>query len=141
MRSDPLTNSPLSSNSPSANADLSKHLALTIAQTADDRKGGDILLLDVADVSYLADYFVLITGFSRTQVRALAQSIQAAVEEQYDRQPLRVEGQADSTWIVQDYGDVIAHIMMPEEREFYDLEAFWGHAEPVPLPPPGGFES
>lgn len=136
MKSNPLTNSPLSSNSsPATHPDLSKHLALTIAQTADDRKGGDILLLDVAAVSYLADYFILITGFSKTQVRAIAQSIQATVEEQYNRQPLRVEGQADSTWIVQDYGDVIAHIMMPEEREFYDLEAFWGHAEPVPLPP------
>lgn len=136
----PLTNSPLSSNSPSANTDSSRRLALTIAQTADDRKGGDILLLDVANVSFLASYFVLITGFSRTQVRAIAQSIQVTVEEQYDRQPLRIEGQADSTWIVQDYGDVIAHIMMPEEREFYDLEAFWGHAEEVPLPPSGGFE-
>jgi ribosome-associated protein len=109
----------------------SQDLALTIAQGADDKKGTDILLLNVAQVSYLADYFVIITGFSRTQVRAIYNSIEAKVEETYGKSPLRIEGQSEGTWILLDYGDVIVHIMLPEERDFYKIEAFWGHAEQI----------
>ena len=115
--------------------DLSKDLALTIAQAADDRKGGDIVVLRVAEVSYLADYFVIVTGFSRAQVRAISQSIEHKVETDWQRLPLRTEGQADSSWILQDYGEVIVHILLPQEREFYNLEAFWGHAEPIEFNP------
>jgi ribosome-associated protein len=106
-------------------------LALTIAQAADDRKGENIVILRVADVSYIADYFVIVTGFSRVQVRAISQSIEDQVETTWQRRPLRTEGQADGSWLLQDYGEVIVHIMLPHEREFYNLEAFWGHAEHV----------
>lgn len=109
--------------------DDSYQLALTIAQAADDRKGSDILLLKVADVSYLADYFVIVTGFSTVQVRAIANSIEEKVEEAWQRLPSRIEGQMEGNWILIDYGDVIAHIFLPQQREFYSLEAFWGHAE------------
>jgi ribosome-associated protein len=109
----------------------SQELALTIAQGADDKKAEDILLLNVAEVSYLADYFVIITGFSRTQVRAIYNAIEAKVEETYGKLPLRIEGQSESRWILMDYGDVIVHIMLPQEREFYKIEAFWGHAEHI----------
>ena len=111
--------------------DESQNLAVTAAQAADDRKGGDIVLLKVAEVSYLADYFVMVTGFSKVQVRAISQSIQEKVETELQRQPLRMEGQAEGTWVLLDYGDVIVHILMPQEREFYNLEAFWGHAERI----------
>jgi ribosome-associated protein len=100
-----------------------------IAQAAADRKGDNLVVLQVSEVSYLADYFVLVTGFSRAQVRAIAQSILAVVAEQSDRNPLRTEGQSESSWILIDYGEVIVHIMLPEEREFYNLEAFWNHGE------------
>jgi len=109
----------------------SYQLALIVAQAADERKGGDIVILQVAEVSSLADYFVIVTGFSRTQVRAVAQSVEESVKQHWDRQPLRKEGQAESNWILLDYGEVIVHILMPQEREFYDLEAFWAHAEKV----------
>lgn len=111
--------------------DESQNLAVTAAQAADDRKGGDIVLLRVAEVSYLADYFVMVTGFSKVQVRAISQSIQEKVETELQRQPLRMEGQAEGSWVLLDYGDVIVHILMPNEREFYNLEAFWGHAERI----------
>ncbi|MBD1862154.1 ribosome silencing factor [Trichocoleus desertorum] len=114
-----------------AKQDTSKQLALMVAEAADDRKGADIVILKVSEVSYLADYFVLVTGFSSVQVRAIARSIEDKVEEESQRFPLRTEGQGDGTWMVQDYGDVIAHIFMPEQREFYNLEAFWGHAEKI----------
>ncbi len=111
--------------------DLSRELALSVAQAADDRKGEDITILRVGDVSYLADYFVIVTGFSRAQVRAISQAIEEKVEKEFLRQPLRVEGKAESNWILQDYGEVIVHILLPQEREFYNLEAFWGHAEQI----------
>ncbi|WOB42383.1 ribosome silencing factor [Thermoleptolyngbya oregonensis NK1-22] len=107
----------------------SDDLALAIAQAADDRKGDDIVLLKVADVSYLADYFVLVTGFSHVQVRAIANSIEQTVKEKLQRVPVRIEGQAEGNWVLIDYGDVIAHIFLEKDREFYNLEAFWGHAE------------
>ncbi|MCS6815708.1 MAG: ribosome silencing factor [Cyanobacteria bacterium] len=109
--------------------DSGLQLALTIAKAADDRKATDIVILRVTDVSYLADYFVLATGLSNVQVRAISRSIEEAVELELQRYPQRIEGLSEGKWILQDYGDVIAHIFMPREREFYNLEAFWGHAE------------
>lgn len=111
----------------------SRWLAETIARAADERKGGDIILLQVADISYLAEYFVIVTGFSRVQVRALAEAIKQAAAEKCAREPLRQEGQESGNWLVQDYGDVIVHIFMPKERQYYNLEAFWSHAERIPF--------
>lgn len=112
----------------------SRELALTIAQAASDRKAGDIVVLWVTEVSYLADYFVMVTGYSRVQVRAISEAIKDQVEQEWQQRPLRTEGQAEGTWVLQDYGDVMVHIMMPKEREFYNLEAFWGHASLLELP-------
>ena len=125
LRSSPIAATSVTS---AAKQDVSKELALLIAEAADDRKGSDIVILDVSEVSYLADYFVVITGFSNVQVRAIARSIEDKVEQEYQRYPLRTEGQSEGSWVVQDFGEVIAHIFMPEQREFYSLEAFWGHA-------------
>ena len=113
--------------------EVSDNLALTVAAAALDRKADDILVLKVVDVSYLADYFVIMTGYSRVQVRAIAESIEAKVETDWQRRPLRTEGKADGSWVLLDYGEVIVHIMMPTEREFYNLEAFWVHAERISL--------
>jgi ribosome-associated protein len=121
-------------NSPSTvgtSSDETRPLALTIARAAEDRKGDNILLLRVSEVCYLADYFVIITGFSNVQVRAISAAIADQVEEEWQRLPLRVEGQSDASWVVMDYGDAIVHILKPQEREFYNLEAFWGHAERI----------
>lgn len=109
-------------------------LVEVIVRAADDRKGADIVVLKVADISYLADYFVIVTGFSRTQVRAIADSIEERVFRECQRNPRRIEGKAEGNWVLQDYGDAIVHIFLPEEREFYNLEAFWGHAETVEMP-------
>jgi ribosome-associated protein len=125
-------------NSTATDAEESKHLAITIAQAGEDRKAGDIILLDVAEVSYLADYFVMMTGYSRVQVRAIAQAIEDKVQQEWKRSPLRTEGKSEGTWVLQDYGDVLIHIMMPTEREFYNLEAFWGHAKRIEFPAADG---
>ncbi len=107
----------------------SQKLAEAIAEAADDKKAEEILLLKVAGISFLADYFVIATGFSTTQVKAICDSIEKEVETKYQLLPLRLQGKSEGRWIAIDYGDVIVHIFMPEEREFYNLEAFWGHAE------------
>ncbi len=118
-----------SKDATSTSQDAALELALTIARAADDRKASDIVILKVAGVSYLADYFVLATGFSHVQVRAISRSISETVELELQQYPQRIEGLSDGTWVLQDYGDVIVHIFLPQEREFYNLEAFWGHAE------------
>jgi ribosome-associated protein len=128
----PLTKNAVSISKTDTEA-TSKNLALTIAEAALDRKAVEIVLLDVAEVSYLSDYFVMMTGYSKVQVRAIAEAIEGQVEIDWQRRPLRTEGKAEGTWVLQDYGDVIVHIMMPREREFYNLEAFWGHAERISL--------
>ena len=111
----------------------SGNLALAIAEAALERKAGELLVLKVADVSYLADYFLMMTGYSRVQVRAIVDAIENKMKTECQRIPLRTEGKMEGRWVLQDYGDVIVNIMMPKEREFYNLEAFWGHAQQVKL--------
>ena len=141
----PQANSPSQSMFVASNAlnpavdrpEASQELAMNIAQAAEDRKASDIILLRVGEVSYLADYFVIATGYSRVQVRAIAAAIKDKIEQEWQRLPLRTEGQSEGTWVLQDYGEIMVHIMMPPEREFYNLEAFWGHAERIELPASG----
>ena len=115
--------------------DEARGLILTVAQAAEDRKAVDIVLLRVAEVCYLADYFAIVTGFSNVQVRAISQAIADHVEDEWQRLPLRTQGLSDASWVVMDYGDAIVHILKPQEREFYNLEAFWGHAERIEFSP------
>jgi ribosome-associated protein len=110
-----------------------KQLIAAIVQTADDRKAAEIVVLKVTDVSYLSDYFIIATGFSKTQVKAISDAIEDKLSKEYSKVPLRVEGKTESAWILQDYGDIIVHIFLPQEREFYNLEAFWGHAERIAI--------
>lgn len=120
-------------NIPEISADESLELALKIVEAAADRKGDNILLLKVSDVTYLADYFVIITGYSNAQIRAIYQAIAQKTELECQRYPVRVEGQGEGSWILMDYGDAIVHIFKPKEREFYNLEAFWGHGEQIDI--------
>ena len=115
---------------PRLNLDDSKQLALLAAEACDDRKAGDIVLLRVEEISSIADWFVIATGFSDVQVRAIARSVEDKIEEESGgRLPLRKEGQKEGRWILLDYGEVIVHALTPDERSYYDLESFWGHGE------------
>jgi ribosome-associated protein len=109
----------------------SKELALLVAEAGDDRKAENIVILKVDKLSYVAEYFVIMTGYSAPQLRAISKAIEDKVFEKYHREPLRIEGKNDPNWILQDYGDVIAHIFVPEAREYYDLQAFWSGAEEI----------
>ncbi|MBM5806555.1 MAG: ribosome silencing factor [Cyanobacteria bacterium M_surface_10_m2_179] len=105
-------------------------MALLAAEACDDRKAGDIMLLRVEEISSIADWFVIATGFSDVQVRAIARSVEDKIEEESGgRLPLRKEGQKEGRWVLLDYGEVIVHALTPDERSYYDLESFWGHGE------------
>jgi ribosome-associated protein len=80
-------------------------------------------------VSSLADWFVIATGLSDVQVRAIARSVEDKIEDSTGRLPLRREGQTEGRWVLLDYGEVIVHSLTPDERRYYDLESFWGHGE------------
>jgi ribosome-associated protein len=109
--------------------DDSKALALLAADACDDRKAGDIVLIRVEEISSIADWFVIASGFSDVQVRAIARSVEDKLEEHTGRLPLRKEGLKEGRWILLDYGEVIVHALTPDERSYYDLESFWGHGE------------
>ncbi|NDG74483.1 MAG: ribosome silencing factor [Synechococcaceae bacterium WB8_1B_136] len=107
----------------------SKALALLAAEACDDRKAADILLIRVEEISSIADWFVIASGFSDVQVRAIARSVEDKIEAETGRLPLRKEGQTEGRWVLLDYGEVIVHALTPDERSYYDLESFWGHGE------------
>jgi ribosome-associated protein len=106
-------------------------MARLAAEACEDRKAVDIRLIRVDTVSSLADWFVICSGLSDVQVRAIARSVEDKLEQSLDRLPLRREGQREGHWVLLDYGEVIVHVLTPAEREYYDLEAFWGHGEQV----------
>ncbi len=109
-------------------------LALLAAIAADDRKAGEAVLIDISEISLLADYLLIVSGYSKVQLRAICGSIVDKIELELDHLPLRTEGENQGGWVLIDYGDLIVHIMMPEQREFYDLESFWSHGNTVSLP-------
>lgn len=109
-----------------------KEAAVTAAKALDSKKGQDIRLLEIRDISILADYFLICTGTSNTQVKALCD----AVEEAMDRagEPiLRREGHRSGTWVLLDFGCVVVHVFTDETRKYYDLERLWHDATPVSL--------
>ena len=106
----------------------SKKLACVIARILDDKLGKDITILNISNVSSLADYFVIVTGDSTPQVKALMNAIKDKIKEIFSRSPLRVENDARNRWNLLDYGDVVVHILHKEERETYAIEKFWNNA-------------
>ena len=106
----------------------SKKLASVIARFLDDKLGKDIAILNIGHVSSLADYFVIVTGDSTPQVKALMETVKENIKKAFNRLPLRAENDAKNRWNLLDYGDVVVHILHKEERETYAIEKFWSHA-------------
>lgn len=106
----------------------SKLLACIIARTLDDKLAKDITILNISNVSSLADYFVIATGDSTPQVKALMNYTKDRIKELFSRLPLRYENDAKNRWNLLDYGDVVVHILHRDERETYAIEKFWNNA-------------
>lgn len=104
-----------------------------IVNTLDDRRARDIKVLDLSKVSDSLDYFILATGESTLQLKALEQSVRETLKEQGEL-PRGVEGPSDR-WILIDYGAVIVHVMSRDARTFYDLEGLWADAEALDITP------
>ena len=106
----------------------SKKLACIIAGILDDKLGKDITILNISNVSSLTDYFVIVTGDSTPQVKALMNTTKERIKELFSRSPLRMENDVKNRWNLLDYGDVVVHILHKEERETYAIEKFWNNA-------------
>lgn len=106
----------------------SHKFACIVAQFLDDKLAKDITILNISHVSSLADYFVIATGDSTPQVKALMEHVKEKVKTNFTRLPLRNENDNKNRWNLLDYGDVVVHILHKEERENYALEKFWSHA-------------
>jgi len=106
----------------------SEKFASIIARTLDDKLAKDISILNIANVSVLADYFVICSAETSTQVKALTGSVRERVKELFLRIPTGEENDLKNRWNLLDYGDVIVHILHKEERETYAIEKFWNHA-------------
>jgi ribosome-associated protein len=100
---------------------------MAVAMAGSDKKALDTVLIKMKRVSSVCDYFVIASGSSTTQVRAIADHISRKLRENGER--LRhIEGEREASWILMDFGDVVAHVFLEETRRFYDLERLWGDA-------------
>jgi ribosome-associated protein len=106
----------------------STKLARLCREYADNKKAEDIVILDVRELSSVADYFVICSGTSEPHLRAISEEILTKLREEQTLRPRAIDGTLQTAWIVLDYFDVIVHIMKGEVREKYDLEALWGDA-------------
>jgi ribosome-associated protein len=112
---------------------LSHEQAIFIAQAAKDKKAEDVLVLEVEDLTSLADFFIFASGESERQVRGLAAFIEKSMATRYQTNPV-VEGKETANWILLDYGDIIIHIFRSDIRQYYALEKMWADAPQIPIP-------
>lgn len=98
----------------------------------EEKKARDVLLLDLQGISVVTDFFLIVTGNSSTQVKAISEHLEEKLPA-HGIQVLRVEGLKEAKWVLLDCGDLIVHVMQDEERRFYNLERLWGDAQVVHL--------
>lgn len=105
-------------------------MARLIVDAAEEKKASNIVLLDIRKVSSIADYFVICSGSSERQVKAVARGIEESLDEQ-EIGPRHREGLDQGRWVLLDYGDVIVHIFTTAERDYYRLDKLWSNAQTV----------
>ena len=105
-------------------------LARRIVELAEDKKAADIVLLDLAGLTTMADYFIICSGGSERQLEAIADGIISTLRDEKTK-PIGREGTAASHWVLVDFGSVIVHIFTPPERDYYGLEKHWSEAKTI----------
>ena len=110
----------------------SYEMAMGLAKALDSKKGQDIKVLKTEDLTSLADYFVLCTATSNTQVKAMSDACEEAMEKEGEHVH-HIEGHRDGTWLLMDFSCVVVHVFTDEARKFYDLERLWADAQEVDL--------
>jgi ribosome-associated protein len=111
-----------------------KDVALLAAEAASDKKGEDLVALDVSELLVVTEYFVIATGRTNIQVRAIADEIEEQLRVKAGEKPIGREGMGEDKWVLLDYGDVVVHVFQPDERDFYRLEKLWGDAPRLDIP-------
>ena len=111
----------------------SETIARACAAAAAEKKAEDLILLDLRGVSGFTDFFLICSGSSEPQLKAISSSIRERVREEFGKRPLAEDGYPSSQWVVLDYGDVICHLFHGEKRGFYDLENLWSDAKRLEL--------
>jgi len=106
----------------------SSDLARLIVDLITDKKGENIVLMDLRDVTIIADYFVIASANNERLLNAITDHVRDELKKQHNHPPLRVEGRGDGGWVLLDYGDVIVHLFAPELRAYYDVEGLWADA-------------
>ena len=110
----------------------SRESAIVLAKALDSKKGMEIKVLKTEELTTLADYFVICTASSTTQIKALADFCEKTLKDAGEP-PHHIEGHGGGTWVLLDFSAVVVHIFNEEARKFYDLERLWGDAAPVDL--------
>lgn len=106
--------------------------ACVIARILDEKIAKDISILNISNVSSFADYFVLCSAQTNTQVKALTENLSEKIKSTFGRLPLGKENDVRNRWNLIDYGDVVVHILHQDDREAYAIEKFWNHAFSIP---------
>lgn len=109
-----------------------KEMALLAAKALDSKKAKEIKVIEIGDLTTLADYFVIAAGTSNTQISALSDVVEEYLKREGEM-ALRREGYRDGTWVLLDYGSIAVHIFSEEAREFYDLERLWRDGKELDL--------
>ena len=110
-----------------------KEMAFLAATALDSKKGLDIRVMEVTELTPLADYFVFCTGGSNTQINALCDAVEEKLMVEANEQPLHREGHRGGIWVLLDYGCVVVHVFNNEAREFYSLERLWSDGTSLDL--------
>ena len=118
-------------NISSTSADRSFLLAQAAAQAAEDNRGQNVVVLDLKGQTSIFDYFVIATGSSQRQLRAMSDAIDDVLQKEFGHRRLGTEGYQDSKWILLDYGSIIVHLFDDSSRDYYRLEELWGGAKRV----------
>ncbi len=103
---------------------IAKDMARIACNALDDKKASDIRIIDIEEISTLADYFIIASGSNRNQIQAMADNAEEFLAKA-GYQPKQIEGYQGGSWILLDYGDIVIHIFDEENRIFYDLERIW----------------
>jgi ribosome-associated protein len=112
----------------------SKDWAIIAARGASDKRASDIVAIDVAELLVVTDYFVICSGNTDIQVKAIAEEVEERLRVEAGVKPIGREGLPEAKWVLLDFGDLVVHVFQPEEREFYRLEKLWAEAERLHLP-------
>ncbi len=110
-----------------------RNYAILAAEAAADKKAADVVVLDVAELLVITDYFVVCTGRNDRQVKVIAEEVEKRLKAA-GLPLLGSEGEREAVWVLLDFADVVVHVFQPQEREFYRLERLWSSAPRVELP-------